>query len=283
MGFAREEELDELAAQLRYATTEMICRAGGGHLGGSLSLVEIIVALYYRVMRVDPQNPGWLDRDRLVLSKGHAAPILYAALASRGFFPMEWLATLNADGTNLPSHADARLVPGVDMTTGSLGQGLSAACGIAMSARMNHRNYRTFCIISDGENDEGQIWEAALFASHRRLDNLTAICDYNKFQGDGYAHEVLDLEPLTAKWRSFGWAVYEMDGHDWGSIAEAFRMSASVKGRPAMIVAHTVKSKGHVLTENTAESHNIKVPDETSRRRFMSGVPRPGFCSGAET
>ena len=274
------EEYDRLAMLFRYIITDIICRAGSGHLGGALSLVEIIISLYGRIMKVDPEHPRWDDRDRLVLSKGHAAPVLYAVLAWKGFFPNSWLPTLNADGTRLPSHADARTVPGIDMTTGSLGQGLSAACGIALAGRMNNKTYRTFCIIGDGESNEGQIWEAALFAAHWKLNTLTAICDYNELQIDGFTRDVLELEPLADKWRSFGWEVFEMNGHNWDDIHKTIRRALEVKGRPSMIIAHTIKSKGHPLTENRPESHNIKVPDEAAYRKFMacfadSGVQAP--------
>jgi transketolase len=265
-------ELDRLAAEFRYVITDMICRAGSGHLGGALSLVETVITLYWRILRLDPTRPRWEERDRLVLSKGHAGPVVYCALAYKGFFPKAWLATLNADGTRLPSHMDQRQTPGVDMTTGSLGQGLSAACGIALAARLDRRDYRTFCIIGDGESNEGQVWEAAMFAAHRRLDNLTAICDYNKLQIDGFTREVLDLEPLVAKWTSFGWQVFEMDGHDWDAVYTTLRRAAAVKGKPSMVIAHTIKGKGNCAVENTAPSHNIKVPDAAAYRKFMEAL-----------
>jgi len=200
-----KKAFDRLAAEYRYLITDMICRAGSGHLGGTLSLVEIIITLYERIMRVDPQNPRWEDRDRLVMSKGHAGPVVYCALAYKGFFPKAWLGTLNADGTRLPSHMDQIQTPGVDMSAGSLGQGLSCACGIAYAGRMNHQDHHVFCIIGDGESNEGQIWEAALFAAHNRLDNLVVICDYNKLQIDGFTQEVLrtsgeHLAGLCLKW-----------------------------------------------------------------------------------
>jgi len=263
---------DRLAAEWRYVITDMVCRAGSGHLGGALSLVEIVATLYWRVMRFDPANPKWPDRDRLVLSKGHAAPVLYVALAYQGFFPKSWLATMNADGTRLPSHADERFVPGVDFTTGSLGQGLSCACGVALGLRLDERDSRVFCIIGDGESDEGQVWEAAMFAAHNRLDNLVGITDYNKLQIDGFTRDVVDLEPLVAKWRAFGWEVLEMDGHDWDSCYETIHAAAAVTGRPTMIVAHTIKAKGNKVVENKPESHNIKVPDEAAYRKFMDGL-----------
>ncbi len=266
------EAFDVRALEWRYVITDMICRAGSGHLGGALSLVEIVMTLFYRSMKVDPTNAKWEERDRLVLSKGHAAPVLYAALAYKGFFPKSWLPTMNADGTKLPSHADARTVPGIDMTTGSLGQGLSAACGIALAARMNKKSYRTFCIIGDGESNEGQNWEAAMFAGHWKLDNLTAICDYNKLQIDGSTYDIMNLEPIMDKWRAFGWAVFEMDGHNWDAIYDTLQRAAAVKGKPTMIIAHTIKSKGHTLTENKPESHNIKVPDQATYQKNMGAI-----------
>lgn len=266
------EEFEHLADEWRYIICDMICRAGSGHLGGALSLVETFMTLYYRVMNVDPKTPQWPDRDRLVLSKGHAAPVLYTALAYKGFFPAGWLPTLNADGTKLPSHADARSVPGIDATTGSLGQGLSVACGMALAAKLDRKNHRVFAIIGDGESNEGQNWEAAMFAGHRRLDNLVAITDYNKLQIDGFTHEVLDLEPLTDKWRSFGWEVFEMDGHDFDDIYGKINQAVAVKGKPAMIIAHTIKGKGCCEIVNKPESHNIKVPDTAAREKYMGAM-----------
>jgi len=263
---------DRLAAQFRYVITDMICRAGSGHLCGSLSLVEILITLYYRIMRVDPENPDWEDRDRLVLSKGHGGPVLYVTLAYKGFFPKSWLPTLSADGGRLPSHVNQNYTPGVDMTTGSLGQGLSCACGMALAARMNRKNHRVFCIIGDGESNEGQNWEAAMFAAHNKLDNLVAICDYNKLQVDGFTKDILDLEPLADKWRAFGWETFEMDGHDGDEIYKTLQSAAAVKGKPAMIIAHTVKGKGHTAIENTVGSHNIRAPDEEAREKIMDGL-----------
>ena len=267
-GFDRSDA-DRMAAEWRYIITDMICRAGSGHLGGALSLVEIMHTLYYRVMNVDPANPAAPDRDRLVLSKGHAAPTLYVALAYKGFFPAGLLGTMNTDGTTLPSHADARCVPGIDATTGSLGQGLSVACGMALAAKRDGGTHHVFCIIGDGESNEGQNWEAAMFAAHHGLDNLVAITDYNKLQIDGFTHEVIDLEPLAEKWRSFGWETLEMDGHDWDDIYAKFKQAGAVKGKPVMLIAHTIKGKGCCLA-NVAESHNIKVPDRETYERYMS-------------
>jgi len=261
---------DRMAAEWRYVITDMICRAGSGHLGGALSLVEIVMTLYKRVMRVNPKDPKWKDRDRLVLSKGHAVAYL-------GFFPKSWLATLNADGTRLPSHADERFVPGIDMTTGSLGQGLSCAAGIALAARMNGQAHNVFCVIGDGESNEGQNWEAALFAAHRKLDNLVAVCDYNKLQIDGFTDDVLGLEPLADKWRAFGWEALEMDGHDWDDIYDTLRHAIRVQGKPTMVIAHTIKAKGNTVVENRPESHNVKVPDEAAFRKYMDGLVEKDF------
>ncbi len=266
------ETFDRMAGEWRYIITDMICRAGSGHLGGALSLVEIVMSLYKRILQVDPQKPDWADRDRLVMSKGHAAPVLYVALAYEGFIPKSMLPTLNADGTRLPSHADARFVPGIDMTTGSLGQGLSCANGIAMSLKKDGNDRNVFCIIGDGESDEGQNWEAALFANHHGMDNLVGITDYNKLQIDGFTGDMLDLEPLVDKWRAFGWETFEMDGHDWDDIYNTVHRAMAVEGKPAMIIAHTIKAKGNKAVENTAGSHNIKVPDEEAYKKFMDAL-----------
>jgi transketolase len=266
------EELKHLADEWRYVITDIICRAKSGHLGGALSLVEIFITLYYRIMKTDPKDPKWDGRDRLVLSKGHAAPVLYTALAYKGFFPASWLPTLNADGTKLPSHADERFVPGVDVTTGSLGQGLSVACGMAMAAKKDKKDHTVFCIIGDGESNEGQNWEAAMFASHNRLDNLVAITDYNKLQIDGFTDDVLNLEPLGEKWRAFGWEVLEMHGHDFDDVYATIQQATGVTGKPVMIIAHTVKGKGCCEIENLAASHNIKVPDEATHKKYIEAL-----------
>jgi len=269
---------DAMAAHWRYVITDMICRAGSGHLGGALSLVELVMTLYGRTMRIDPARPTWEERDRLVLSKGHAAPVLYVALTWRGFFPPDWLKTLNQDGTRLPSHADARCVPGVDATTGSLGQGLSVACGMALAARADNRRHTVFCIIGDGESNEGQVWEAAMFAAHQKLDNLVAITDYNKLQIDGRTDEVLGLEPLADKWRAFGWRVLEVPGHDWDAIHNALTEARTCTGAPTMVIAHTTKAKGNLAVENKPESHNIKVPDQKTYQAYMDALTHRGFA-----
>ncbi len=271
------EKFDRLAAEFRYVITDMICRSGSGHLGGSLSLIEIIITLYWRIMKFDPTDPKWPERDRLVLSKGHAGPVLYVALAYQGFFPKEELKTINADGTRLPSHADRLQTPGIDMTAGSLGQGLSAACGLAMAGRIRNQDHTVFCIIGDGESDEGMIWEAAMFAGHNKLDNLVAITDYNKLQIDGFTDEVVTLEPLADKWRAFNWEVMEMDGHDWDAVYDTITAAQAVEGKPTMIIAHTVKARGCTVAENRPESHNIKVPDDEVYEKYMRALTCQDF------
>jgi transketolase len=199
--------------------------------------------------------------------------VLYATLAYCGFFPKSWLPTLNADGTKLPSHADGRTVPGIDMTTGSLGQGLSAACGMALAAKKDRKKHHVFCIIGDGESDEGQNWEAAMFAAHQKLDNLIAITDCNKMQIDGTTAEIVNLEPLTDKWVAFGWNVLEADGHSWNELYDAVEKAKSLdNGKPTMIIAHTIKAKGCTAVENQVGSHNIKVPDRKSHDQYLASI-----------
>ena len=272
------DELDRLAGEFRYVITDMICRAGSGHLGGALSLVEIAITLYWRVMNVDPGNPKWEGRDRLVLSKGHGGPVLYVALAYKGFFPKQTLCTLNCDGTDLPSHVDRTRTPGIDMTAGSLGQGLSCACGMALAAKKDARGHKVFCIIGDGESNEGQIWEAAMFAGHNKLDNLIAICDYNKLQIDGFTDDVMTLEPLMDKWRAFNWEVLEMDGHDWDDIHATVNEAKGISGKPVMVIAHTVKAKDCSAVENKPESHNIKVGDQEAHEKFVGALKCTDYC-----
>ena len=267
-----KDQLDQLAKEFRYIITDIMCRAGGGHIGGSLSLVEIIITLYFRIMNVKPDEPRWENRDRFILSKGHAGPTLYTALAYRGYFPKDVLLTLNANGTKLPSHVDQVITPGVDQTAGSLGQGLSCANGIALAGKLAKRTHNVFCVVGDGESQEGQIWEAAMFAAHHRLDNLVAITDYNKMQIDAEVEKIVSLEPVVDKWCSFGWEVFEMDGHDWDDIYDTINKAIAVKDKPAMIVAHTVKAKGNTCYENRIECHFISIPDENERNRVIGGV-----------
>ncbi len=249
------------AKEIRKLTIDAIGYLGVGHIGGALSLVEALTLLYYRHMRVDPQQPRWPERDWLVLSKGHAGPALYSVLADKGFFPKEWLHTLNRGGTSLPSHCDRTLTPGVDMTTGSLGQGLSAALGIALGLRLNGLPGKVYCIIGDGESQEGQIWEAAMAAAHYQVSNLIALLDYNKLQIDGPVREIMNLEDVEAKWRAFGWEVYAVEGHDLEQLDAALTLARKATG-PVMIILHTIKGKGAFFAEGKVENHNMPVSYE---------------------
>jgi len=255
------EDLEGIARKLRRHVITMISQAGSGHPGGSLSAADIITALYFRTMRHDPANPHWPDRDRFILSKGHAAPVLYAALAECGYFPLEWLTTLRKSGTCLQGHTDSRLTPGVDMSAGSLGQGLSVGIGMALAAKMDGKGYRTYVLLGDGECQEGQVWEAAMFAPNYKLDNLTAIVDYNGLQLDGFTRQIMDLEPFVEKWRSFKWDVLQVDGHNMQQMVDALQKAARVKDKPVVIVARTVKGKGVSFMENNVDYHG-KAPNK---------------------
>ena len=245
------EDIAAFAAGIRRHALRMVHRAGASHIGGCLSMADLLAVLYCRTLRIDPRRPDWPGRDRFVLSKGHAAAILYAALAERGFFPPEWLDRYCEDGSPLTGCVNHRGVPGVEASTGSLGHGLSVGCGMALAGRSAAEPYRCFVLLSDGECDEGSIWEAALFAPHHRLGNLTAIVDYNKIQSFGTVAEVLDLEPFADKWRAFGWRVVEIDGHDPAAIAAALEgAGAEDADRPLVAIAHTVKGKGVSFMEN---------------------------------
>ena len=248
-------ELEKMARQLRRQVITMIATAGSGHPGGSLSAADIVTALYFKVMRHDPKNPQWSDRDRFVLSKGHAAPILYAALAECGYFPVEELSTLRKLGSRLQGHTDRTLTPGVEMSAGSLGQGLSFGIGIALAARLDKRDYHVYVLLGDGECEEGQIWEAAMSAPHFRIDNLTAIVDHNGIQLDGRCCDIMGLESLADKWRAFNWHVIEIDGHDMSQILQALKEAGKTKLRPTAIIAHTVKGKGVSFMENNVDFH----------------------------
>jgi len=238
------EKLKKIAKKLRMNVLKMVTNAGSGHLGGSLSAAEIITALFFKKMRLNPKNPEWEDRDRFILSKGHACPIVYAALAELGYFPEEELLTLRKLGSRLQGHPDRRLTPGIEMSTGSLGQGLSVANGLALGLRLNKKKAKVYVLIGDGESQEGQIWEAAMTAGHYKLDNLCAILDYNQMQIDGFVNEIKRLEPLSEKWRAFGWETIEIDGHSFLQIMKAFEKADTVKGKPTIIIAKTVKGKG---------------------------------------
>jgi transketolase len=253
-------ELEKMAKQLRRHVVQMISIAGSGHPGGSLSAADIVAALYFKVMRHDPKNTQWADRDRFVLSKGHAAPILYAALAECGYFPVEEFSTLRKLGSRLQGHTDRTLTPGVEMSAGSLGQGLSFGIGVALAARLDKRDYHVFVLLGDGECEEGQVWEAAMSAPHFRIDNLTAIVDHNGIQLDGRCCDIMALESLADKWRAFNWHVIEIDGHDMSQILSALEEAGKTKLRPTVIIAHTVKGKGVSFMENNVSFHG-KAPN----------------------
>ena len=249
------EEMAATAKKLRRHVITMIGKAGSGHPGGSLSAAEIITALYFKVLRHDPANPRWAERDRFILSKGHAAPILYAALAERGYFPGEELATLRTLGSCLQGHCDMTATRGVEMSSGSLGQGLSFGIGIALAGRLNARDYRVYVLLGDGECDEGQVWEAAMASAHFKLDNLVAIVDHNELQIDGWNRDVMNLEPLPEKWKAFGWHTIEVNGHDLSQLIAAFDEAKRVRGKPTAIIAHTIKGKGVSFMENNVDFH----------------------------
>lgn len=260
------EDLAQIAKTLRRHIIRMTATAGSGHPGGSLSAVEIVTALFFRALRHRPSEPQWVERDRFILSKGHAAPLLYAALAESGYFPVEELASLRKLGSRLQGHTDRTRTPGVEMSSGSLGQGLSFGIGTALAARLNSQSYRVYVLLGGGECDEGQVWEAAMAAAHFKLDNLVAIVDHNKQQIDGWNFEVMNLEPLPDKWRSFGWEVVEVDGHDFSQILAAFQKSQQTKGQPTVIIAHTVKGKGVSFMENNLQFHGKAPTPEQAER-----------------
>jgi transketolase len=245
------------ARELRREILKMLAHAGSGHTGGSLSAADIVTALYFYKMRYDPKNPSWKERDRFILSKGHAAPVLYAALALTGYFDTQLLKTLRKLGSPLQGHPCSKKLPGVEISTGSLGQGLSIANGIALGLRMDGLNSRVYCLLGDGEIQEGQVWEAAMTSSHYNLDNLCAIVDNNGLQIDGHCCDVMCIEPIVKKWEAFGWNVLDIDGHDMKAIVTALDKSETMKGKPTMIVARTVKGKGVSCFEGKVEYHGV--------------------------
>jgi transketolase len=251
------KEMEEVSKRLRRHIINMTGKAGSGHPGGSLSAVEIVTTLYFRLLRHKPQDPQWCDRDRFLLSKGHAAPLLYAALAECGYFPVDELLTLRQLDSRLQGHTDRTVTPGVEMSAGALGQGLSFAIGIAIAGRLNSQDYRVYVLLGDGECDEGQIWEGAMAAAHFKVDNLTAIVDNNGQQIDGWNRDVMNLAPLNEKWQAFGWHVIEIDGHDFTQLINAFNHAKMVTRQPTVIIAHTIKGKGVSFMENNPHFHGI--------------------------
>lgn len=248
-------ELKSKANKIRKDIVRMITEAKSGHPGGSLSAVDVVTALYFKVMRHKPENPKWEDRDRFILSKGHAAPLLYAVLAESGYFEVKELLTLRKLGSRLQGHPDMKRLPGIEISTGSLGHGLSVGNGMAIAGKLNKKGYRVYVLLGDGECQEGQVWEAAMTASHYKLDNVTAILDYNGLQIDGPVKDVMNINPISNKWRAFGWYVIEINGHDFKEIFDSFEMVKKLKGKPGIIIAHTTKGKGVSFMENVVDFH----------------------------
>ena len=257
MNIQKVNETKILANQIRIGILKQLAAIGSGHLGGAMDLAELLAVLYSDVMRIDPKNPDWPERDFLVISKGHAGPALYAALALKGYFPTEQLETLNQPGTKLPSHCDRCKTPGVDMTAGSLGQGIGAAIGIALGNRLAGRDNYTYCVIGDGEMDEGSVWEAMLLAPQYKLDNFIVIVDNNGLQIDGTTNDVVDLGNISKKIAEFGWYVIDVDGHDVEAIRLAIELCKKAKV-PAFVNMHTIKAKGWAKYENQTGSHYVK-------------------------
>jgi len=266
-------ELQEMAAAIRCDVIEMICAAGEGHPGGSLSVTDIVTALYFRIMRVDPRDPNWPDRDRFILSKGHACPAWYAALAERGYFDRSHLGTLRQLNSLLQGHPDMKVTPGIDMTAGSLGHGLSAGLGMALAGRLHGKDYHVWVVIGDGECQEGAIWEAALAGAKWQVDNLTAVLDRNHLQNDDRIENVMPDEPMAAKWRAFGWNVIEIDGHDMAQIVDTFERVQAIVGVPTIVIADTVKGKGVSYMEGIPVWHG-RAPDEVEAACALEEIRR---------
>ena len=260
------EALSQQALLIRRDIIKMLGIAGSGHPGGSLSATELLTALYFHSMRHDPKNPKWPDRDRLIFSKGHGCPALYSAMARAGYFDIKGLLTLRQLNSPFQGHPDMRRLPGIEASTGSLGQGLSIAAGCALAAKFDKKDYKSYAFISDGELNEGQIWEAAAFASFRKLSNLICILDYNKFQLSGSTKEILDMEPVVDKWKAFGWETRDIDGHNMKAVVDAIEWAKAATSAPRVIVANTVKGKGVSFMENNNHFHGVaNTKDETAR------------------
>jgi len=262
------EKLQTTAKKIRMGIVEQVYKAGSGHPGGSLSIADILTVLYFKELNIDSKNPKWKDRDRVILSKGHCAPALYSCLANRGFFAPEELENFRKIDGKLQGHPDMNKVPGVDMTTGSLGQGLSCANGMAIAGKLDNKDYRVYCILGDGEIEEGQIWEAAMASAKYKLDNLCVIVDNNNLQIDGTIEEVMNSYPIDEKFKSFGFQIINIDGHDINEIIKAFEVAKEVKGKPTCIIAKTVKGKGVSFMENKVEWHG-KAPNEEEHKQAI--------------
>jgi len=261
--------LKEKARLIRKYIVKMLVEAGGGHFGGSLSSVEILVSLYFHILKIDPKNPRWEDRDRFVLSKGHACAALCPVLAERGFFSPELLLSFNKLDSPFGMHPDMHKIPGCDMSTGSLGHGLPVGLGMALAAKIDKKNYRVFVLLGDGELQEGSVWEAAMAARHYKLDNLTVIVDRNRIELDGPTEEIMGLEPLSEKWQSFGWKVKEIDGHNIKEIVETLKDLPFEVDKPSVVIAHTVKGKGVSFVENTHDWHYAKMSEEQAQEALI--------------
>lgn len=268
------QELKSMAKQIRRDIIEMVNAAGSGHPGGSLSAADILTTLYFEKMKIDPKNPKMEDRDKFILSKGHAAPVVYAALARRGYFSPEELPKLRKMGSMLQGHPDMKGIPGVEMSTGSLGQGFSTSIGMALASKLDKKDGRIYVLLGDGEMNEGLVWEAAMSAAHYKLDNITAILDFNGLQIDGKNEDVMNPNPLDKKWEGFGWKVITIDGHSFEEIIDAFNQAESTKGQPTMIIAKTIKGKGVSFMENEASWHGTAPNDEDKERALkeLGGV-----------
>lgn len=265
------EELKHKVKSIRRDIIHMLAESGSGHPGGSLSAVEMITTLYFCKLRHNPKDPKWVDRDRMVFSKGHGCPLWYAVLAECGYFPKEALSTLRKFGSMLQGHPDCMRTPGVDISSGSLGQAFSAACGMAAAGKLDKKDYRVYVLLGDGELQEGQVWEAAMAASHYKLDNLCAILDYNGFQIDGRVADIMAIEPLAEKWKAFGWNTIEIDGHSLKQAIDAYDKAETVKGKPTIIIAKTVKGKGVSFMEHTSDWHG-KTPNKEQRDQAVKEI-----------
>lgn len=262
------EELTKKAVDIRKGIIEAVYSVQSGHPGGSLSIADILTVLYFHEMNIDEKDPNWEERDRVVLSKGHCSPALYSCLANRGYFPVEDLKTFRKIDSYLQGHPDKNKIPGVDMTTGSLGQGLSAANGMAIAGKIDNKNYRVYCILGDGEIEEGQIWEAAMTSNKYKLDNLCVIVDNNNLQIDGTVEEVMSPYPIDEKFKSFGFEIIKIDGHDIEEIIKAFEVAKNIKGKPTCIIASTIKGKGISFMENQVSWHG-KAPNEEQYKQAI--------------
>jgi transketolase len=267
-------DLIDLARTIRKEVIQMTTAAGSGHPTTCFSATELLTALYFRVLRYRAQQPDWPDRDRFILSKGHAAPLLYAVMAHAGYFPVNQLMTLRKLDSPLQGHPEKRRLAGVEASTGSLGQGISIGIGMALAARMDRKDSRIYVLTGDGEIEEGQVWEAAMFAGTHKLDNLCVIVDANKLQQDGWVKDTLALDPLKPKWASFGWQVIEINGHHWTQILAAYEKARKTKGKPTVIIARTVKGKGVTFIENRPDMHGVPLTKEEAERAYAELAPR---------